>query len=299
LGGGGNDTLNGGGGGDIMNGGQGSDRFIVNHSGDRVVESRSWSGADTVEASVDFRMGRAHIENLELTGGATIGAGNGLTNRITGNGGDNILDGGKNVDTLIGGLGNDTYILRTPGDTAVEQAGQGVDTVKAYGTFALGAHIERLYMQNVLSKAGTPIQNLNAIGNGIDNTIVGTPYDNTIVGREGNDVLKGQAGNDTFVFDRALGAGNVDRIIDFEVNGDNDTLKFKASILGGGLSTGVLAAGQFRAGTSAGDGNDRFIFDRPSGQLWFDADGTGAAAKQLVATFEQNALVQADDILIF
>ncbi len=37
-------------------------------------------------------MGWAHIENLELTGAAVVGAGNGLRNTITCNGGDNILN---------------------------------------------------------------------------------------------------------------------------------------------------------------------------------------------------------------
>jgi Ca2+-binding RTX toxin-like protein len=293
----GNDTLNGGAGADLMIGGPGSDVFYVNHAGDRIGESRSWAGTDTVISSIDFRTGNRHIENVELIGSARIGAGNGLQNVITGNDDDNILDGGKNNDTLRGGLGNDTYLLRAPGDFIVERAGEGSDTAKSYGSFALMAHVEKLFMQTVFSKQNTPV-NFNGIGNGLDNTIIGTPFDNTIVGREGRDVLKGQAGDDTFVFDRALGADNVDRIIDFEVNGDNDTLKIKGSLLGG-MSAGVLAAGRFVAGTAAGDANDRFIFDRPSGQLWFDADGTGAAAQQLVATFEQNALVQADDILIF
>jgi Ca2+-binding RTX toxin-like protein len=60
----------------------------------------------------------------------------------------------------------------------------------------------------------------------------------------------------------------------------------------------VLAAADFAAGTAAGDASDRFVFDQASGQLWFDADGSGAAAQVLLATFEQNSNVQADDLLI-
>lgn len=298
YGGSGDDTLDGGTGDDLLVGGVGSDTFIVDSAGDRVAESRKWAGHDTVISSVDFRMGRKHIEDLELTGTARIGAGNGLQNRITGNDGNNILDGGKNNDTLIGGEGNDTYLIRAPGDTAIEQAGEGIDAVRAYRSYALEAHIEKLFMQNVFTKAGAPT-NLNGIGNGLDNTIIGTPFDNTLIGREGNDVLKGQAGDDTFVFDRAIGSGNVDRIIDFEVNGDDDTLKFKASALGGGVSAGVLDADDFVAGTAALDASDRFVFNQASGQLWYDIDGSGAAAQILLATFEQNANVQADDILVF
>ena len=295
----GDDTLDGGAGVDLLIGGQGSDLIFVDDVGDRVAESRKWAGHDMVVSTVDFRMGIKHIEDLELRGEARIGAGNGLKNVITGNDGDNILDGGKNNDTLVGGAGDDTYILRAPGDIAVEEADGGIDIVKAYGSFALMAHVEKLYMQNVLSKEGTPV-NFNGIGNGLDNTIVGTPFDNTIIGREGRDVLKGQAGADTFVFDRAIGADNVDRIIDFNVNeaDEGDVLKMKGSVFGG-LAAGVLDAALFVVGTVAADADDRFVFDRASGQLWFDVDGAGGAAQELIATFEQNALVTAANIEIF
>ncbi len=295
LGAGGDDWINGGAGADYMNGGPGSDRFFVDNVGDQVVESNRWAGHDTVESSVDFRMGRKHIEDLELTGEAILGAGNGLMNTITGNDQNNILDGGKNNDTLIGGLGNDTYLIRAPGDTAVEQAGEGNDAVKAYRSYALEAHVEKLYMQNVFTKDGNPA-NLNGIGNGLDNTIIGTPYANTIVGREGNDTLKGQGGADTFVFDRALDeATNVDRLIDFG-NGD-DVFKLKASVFTG-LSAGALAADAFVLGTAAADANDRIIYDQTTGQLWHDGDGVGGADATLFATLANKATLEADDFAI-
>ncbi len=305
LGSSGNDTLRGGQGEDTLNGGSGTDwligqdggdLFIVDHLADRIGESRNWHGVDTVESSVDFALGRQHIENLTLTGEARVGTGNGLANIIIGNDADNILDGGKNNDTLIGGLGNDVYLIRAPGDTAVEQAGEGNDAVKAYRSYALEAHVEKLYMQNVFTKDGNPA-NLNGIGNGLDNTIIGTPYANTIVGREGNDTLKGQGGADTFVFDRALDeATNVDRIIDFG-DGD-DVFKLKASVFSG-LSAGALAADAFVLGTAAADANDRIIYDQTTGQLWHDGDGVGGADATLFATLANKATLEADDFSIF
>ena len=296
----GHDTIDGGAGADKMIGGPGGDLFHVDDLGDLVLESRKWGGTDTVISSVDFRMGRQHIENLFLTGEAVLGAGNGLRNEIRGNDQDNILDGGPNIDTLIGGAGNDTYLVRTPGDTVIEGPGRGgADTVKAFFSYALPAHVERLYLHTVLTKAGDPLT-INGIGNGLDNLIIGNPYDNLIAGREGRDTLRGQAGADTFVFDRAPGRDNVDRIIDFNTNKANegDLLKMKGAIFGG-LAAGLLEADLFVAGTRAQDGNDRFIFDRASGQLWFDGDGAGGDAQRLVATFEQNAQVTASDIEIF
>lgn len=297
----GNDILDGGAGADLLNGGPGSDIFIVDNTGDVVVESRKWLGHDTVRSSVDFRMGRKHIEDLELTGDAVLGAGNGLKNRITGNDADNVLDGGKNVDTLVGGLGNDTYLVRAPGDNAVELAGEGMDTVKAFRAYALDANIERLFLQTLRNAAGEGVAGVNGIGNDLDNTIVGNPFDNVIIGREGRDTLKGQAGADTFVFDRAIGADNVDRIIDFNIaNGpsEGDMLKFKGTLFGG-LKAGALDEDAFYVGNTAADVNDRFIYDYATGELWFDPDGTGTASQDLVATFEQDAILAFDDFLIF
>lgn len=301
FGGAGNDNILGDAGADIMNGGPGSDRFVVDDLGDRVVESRRWDGIDEVESSVDFRMGSSHIENLTLTGDAVLGAGNGLMNEIRGNREDNILDGGKNNDTLMGGAGNDTYLVRAPGDLVIEAAARGVaDTVKAYRAYELTANVERLYLQTLRNDAGEGVTGVNGIGNDLDNIIVGNPFDNVIVGRDGSDTLRGQAGSDTFVFDRAIGAGNIDTIVDFNTNtaGEGDLLKFKQSEFAG-VVRGDLAAGHFVAGTAAADANDRFVFDQGSGQLWFDIDGAGGAEQQLVAMFERNAVVTADDIQLF
>jgi Ca2+-binding RTX toxin-like protein len=295
----GDDTLRGEAGNDTINGGPGSDLIYVEDAGDRVAESNRWDGHDTVIASVDFRMGRSHIEDLQLTGDARIGAGNGLQNRITGNDGDNILDGGKNNDTLEGGLGNDRYLVRAPGDTIIEQAGEGIDVVLAYRSYALVANVENLFMQTVYTKDGSPAI-FNGIGNDLDNVIVGTPFANFMIGREGRDTLRGQAGADNFVFDREIGPDNVDRIIDFNTNEENegDKLLMKGSEFGN-MAAGALAESQFVVGTSAVDANDRFIFDQAAGRLWFDADGSGADDQVLIAAFDQNALVTASDIEIF
>ncbi|KGM50591.1 calcium-binding protein [Pseudooceanicola atlanticus] len=299
YGGDGEDEMIGGAGIDVMNGGKGGDVYRIDHADDRIIESRSWTGTDTAISSVDFRTGNRHIENVELVGSAKVGAGNGLQNHIKGNAEDNILDGGKNNDTLEGGTGDDRYLVRAPGDTVIEAADEGIDTVLAFRSYAMEAHVEKLFMQTVYTKDGDPAI-FNGIGNALDNTIVGTPFDNFVIGREGRDTLKGQGGADSFVFDRAIGASNVDRIIDFNTNSANegDRLLMKSSEFGG-MTTGSLGASAFVTGTVAADASDRFIFDQAAGQLWFDADGSGGAEKVLVATFEQNATVSASDIEIF
>ncbi len=296
----GDDTIDGGAGADILIGGQGSDLIYVDDAGDIVVESKKWAGSDTVIASVDFRMGKAHVERVELTGDARIAVGNGLANLLIGNDGNNILDGQKNNDTMIGGLGNDTYLLRAPDEVVIELPDEGIDAVRAFRSYKLPDNVERLYLLSVLDPDGNGIEGMTAVGNELDNLLVGNPYDNVIIGREGSDTLRGQAGADTFVFDRPIGADNVDRILDFNTNEANegDILQMKQTYFPG-IVKGVLDAAHFVAGTAALDADDHFIFDQASGQLWFDADGSGAGGQELVVTFDQNALVTASDILIY
>lgn len=103
-------------------------------------------------ASVDFRMGTAHVENLKLTGDAYFGAGNGVNNTITCTDGANLLDGGHGIDQLVGGLGDDIYLIRHQYDHAVEWAGGGVDTVKSFlSVYQPWYDIENIHLQTVIT----------------------------------------------------------------------------------------------------------------------------------------------------
>ena len=291
----GDDTLDGGAGADTINGGPGSDLIYVDHAGDRVAESRRWDGEDTVISSVDFRMGRSHIENLELAGNAKIGAGNGLRNEIIGTDRANILDGGGNVDTLKGGGGNDIYLIRSPGDSAVEAAGDGIDGVRAFRSYKLEANIENLFIQTVRTKAGDPVQNINGIGNNLDNLMIGNPFDNTLSGREGNDTLRGQDGADTFLFDTTPGSGNVDQIVDFTPGEDRIAID---DALVAGLGRGGLSARNFQDGPRADEGNDRILYDQATGRLSIDNNGSAAGGEVLLAILQNRADLSAEDIVL-
>lgn len=106
----GNDTLDGGLGSDVLIGGAGNDVFTVDASADLVVELAG-EGSDLVQSSVSYALS-AEVENLTLTGGATIdGVGNALANTLTGNSANNMLTGGAGNDKIIGGLGIDTAVF--------------------------------------------------------------------------------------------------------------------------------------------------------------------------------------------
>ena len=194
-----NDTLDGGTGADTMAGGQGNDTYVVDTAGD-VVTELAGQGTDTVVAGISYVLG-ANVENLTLTGTLNrSGYGNGLDNVIIGNSGANnlkgyagndTLDGGAGADTLAGGTGNDTYVLDNAGDTVVENAGEGTDTVITSLSYILGANLENLTLTGTLSR--------NGYGNSANNVITGNSGANGLKGYDGNDILDGGAGADTMV----------------------------------------------------------------------------------------------------
>lgn len=298
----GNDTLIGGAGEDTLYGGQGAKTLIGGAGGDiyrsvdaddTIVELASDSGIDTLFSYANIDLRGMHIEVAQLEGGGTTRAiGNGGDNLIVGSFGNNIIDGGNGNDTMLGGEGNDMYFVRDKGDVVVDIPGEGRDAVNSTISYKLGLGTEVLFLKGA--------EEINAVGNASDNLIVGNMADNLMIGRYGNDVLDGQGGADTFVFDRALGEDNVDRIRDFNLNeaDEGDILMLK-SLVFGGVDKGMLDASALAMGTQAADADDRFVFDQASGQLWFDADGSGEGAQQLVATFLGGAEVTAEDILVF
>ena len=177
-----------------MRGGLGDDRYYVDNTGDRAIENAG-EGADTVYSSVTYRL-RDNVENLTLTGSAERALGNSGSNRLVGNAGNNLLDGGAGADDMRGGLGDDRYYVDNAGDFAIENAGEGTDTVYSSINFTLGSNLENLTL------AGTAA--INGTGNSLDNFLTGNSSINVLTGGGGNDVLSGGTGTDTL----EGGAGN-------------------------------------------------------------------------------------------
>ena len=327
----GNDTLYGGAGSDVMSGGSGNDTYNTDGL-DAITEALN-AGNDTVVSSVSFSLG-ANLENLQLLGAATTGNGNALDNRLIGNtnanrlnsgAGNDVLVSGAGADTLIGGAGNDTMIggtgddnYQTDGlDTILEALNEGTDTVTSTANYTLATNLENLVMNGATALVGT--------GNALDNRLTGNTFNNTLSGAAGNDTILGGNGDDTlnggagddllngglgadqmnghtgvdyFVFNTALGAGNVDTIVGFVVADDRIHIDNAVFI---GLAAGVLAPAGFKANLSglATDASDRIIYETDSGNIYFDNDGTGAASRVLFASVATNlALTNLDFFVI-
>ena len=220
-----NDVLDGGAGADMMVGALGDDTYFVDNAKD-VVNELPAGGTDTVYSTVSIASLWGDVENVVLQGKAAINVvGNFLQNDIKGNGGANVIDGGGNADTMAGGKGNDTYIVDNAGDKVLENANEGIDTVKSAISYALAANVENL----VLTGAGS----IDGTGNALKNVIVGNDGANTLDGGTGADIMIGGKGNDIFIVDNA--GDKVVETLSFQAGGGHDWVKSSVSFSLAGL----------------------------------------------------------------
>jgi serralysin len=275
---GGNDHLEDLAGDDLLDGGSGSDTLL------------GAAGNDTVLGGSD--------DDMAYGGGGD--------DHVFGGDGDDILDfeTTSGNDTLDGGAGNDRFYVNI-GDVLVDSS--GVDTVITNVSWTLGAGLENLSFVNfTLRDDGLP--GLVGTGNGLANRMSTYPGDggtldgmagndtliggfrgaDTLIGNAGNDVLTGDLFADDFVFNVAPGAANADQITDFMSGSDRIVLdaRVHASLGASGNFASEASEVRFAANESgmAEDGADRVILDTTSGEVWYDADGSGPGARQLIVT---------------
>lgn len=308
----GNDTLSGGAGDDTLNG------FVT--PGDVMADA---GGIDTVVTDGNWDLGAA-FENLTVVGSANTGhQGNNLDNTFVGNSGNNYFNPRAGNDTILAGAGNDSIDMSTggtstPGNKYVD-GGAGFDTVDFHGYARSGVTV---FLQSGDGTGGatgggdggagqsTLVSIERVFGGAFNDSFQGSTGNESFAGMGGNDRLDGDRGNDTlsggagadsFVFSQTPGAANADSVTDFASGSDRLLLEnFVMPALG---ATGNFAAGDVRffagAGANAGhDADDRVVYNTSTGQLYYDDDGSGAHAAQLVATLQAGAVVAATDISV-
>ncbi|MDK4733759.1 calcium-binding protein [Rhizobium sp. CNPSo 3490] len=272
----------------------------------------------------------ANVENLSFVGNANFtGVGNSLDNVITGGLGDDTLSGGAGNDTLngtwgndslAGGTGNDIYVVYDAGDTIIENADEGIDTVQTYAaSYTLSANVENL------TKIGSGA--ITGTGNNLNNTITGSAAidilsggggDDTLNGGAGADTLIGGTGNDTYIVDNAsdVVTENADEGIDavqtalasytLAANVDNLTFSGTAAFTGTGNDLANTIKGAAGADTLdgkagadiliGGTGNDTYLVDNV-GDLVTERPNEGADLVK--TTFSSYALTNNVENLIF
>ncbi len=135
-------------------------------------------------------------------------------------------------------------------------------------------------------------------GMGGNDTIYGYGDYDAISGGAGNDKIYGGRGNDNFIFDAKLNAKtNVDRIMDFSV-AEDDTISLSRKIFKKIGKPGELKEAAFYAGKKAHDKDDRIIYDKKTGSLYYDKDGIGGAAQIKFATLANKVKIAYDDVVI-
>lgn len=115
-----------------------------------------------------------------------------------------------------------------------------------------------------------------------------------LMGGEGRDKLFGGAGKDHFLFaiDTLGTAANADRIMDFGKGKDVIVLGIH------GQPLRPAEDGQFHVGSEATTPDQQIIYDRQSGWLHFDRDGSGDAAQVRFAKVKPGTDLHADDFLV-
>lgn len=200
------------------------------------------------------------MANFSGTNGSDIIVGTSANDSFSGQAGEDIFTGEAGNDTLIGGAGDDTFTGDAGNDSL--NGGSGSDTFT---------------------------------GDAGKDTLTGGAGKDILVGDFGSDKLSGGAGADDFGF----GAPNegIDTITDFGVG--DDRILVSATGFGGGLKAGAaITAGQFKLGAAATDANDRFIYNKNSGALFFDVDGTGSKGQVQIATLTNKPQISNADIFV-
>ncbi len=247
---------------------------------DNLVNKGLLKGLVDLGDGADLYDGRGGVVQGGILGG------NGDDRFVLGNGAE-VIDGGYGTDTLDFSAATTAIVVnlglpaKNSGAASVGDSYTSIETV-----------IGTKYRDNLTGDA----MNNRLEGGALVDVLNGGAGDDTLVGGTGKDRLTGGAGGDVFQFNAPT--DGADRILDFDALADHIALK--GAGFGYGAYAGAVAAADFVISTvaAATDASDRFIYRTTDNTLWFDADGTGAAAARFIADLQAGAVLTADQLLI-
>ena len=259
-------------------------------------------------ASKDKRQGTAMDDRLYGLQGADKIYGRDGRDKLWGGADNDKIYGGRGRDEINGGAGKDLInggSGRDMVDYQTSSAGVIVSLVSGKG-FGGDAQGDRL--KSIESVQGSAFAD-RLSGNGTANALIGAAGTDrlfggsgadSLTGGQGADTLTGGAGNDQFIFNSTADAGDV--ITDFSSAGagNNDQVSLNAAAFGG-HAVGALLASEFQASTAnaAATSSVRVFYNVATGQVYYDADGSGTAAAVLMMTLQNSAVVSVDDFAFF
>jgi Ca2+-binding RTX toxin-like protein len=252
---------------------------------------------------------------------------------IVGNAGVDIIDGGTGTDTLIFDsvvklalqaekISANVYrfktILGTTGEAVGEtyisiekfEGSKGNDDVKLIGDAPLkiegGAGDDKITggggNDEIKGESGRDL----LIGGAGDDALFGGSSADTLKGEAGNDrldggtgsdILSGGTGKDQFIFASPLASTNIDTITDFA---DGDKILLNNTLFKGTGAIGqAMLSDAFHLGTTAADKEDRILYDKAKGDLYYDADGKGGVSAVLFARVNDLTPLDSGDFFTF
>ncbi|MGZ8190760.1 MAG: calcium-binding protein [Methylococcaceae bacterium] len=344
------DTLNGGQGDDSLQGNAGADTYLfAKGDGKDVIDHFNFDDTTTIDIVKFTNVNLTDItsitfdsieSNLVINYGNSdqlafyvfnpvqlrFADGSSLTNFVLGYSDDNTLTGTaandamlgfEGSDSLSGGAGDDLYMVDNTGDTVLEDANAGNDTVLSSVDFTLPANVESLALLAGAKKATGNEQVNTLTGNNTANILTGLGGNDTLNGKDGFDHLDGGDGYDRLDGgkgadilnggngkDKLTGGLGKDSIVLTETTAASDTVKIvtgesKVTLydtvtgfaLGNGLvtkgvdqldldSTAIAVNVAAADGVNSGDINSHAI---SNGMISFDNDDSYASALTLTA----------------
>lgn len=292
----GNDTIDGGLGKDNIQSGAGNDE-IYGAKGDDVIDGGT--GDDIIYGDEGADPGQSGNGADKLSGG--LGSDTFVIEHVIWAKKDSIDGEGKGVDAAAAINDVDTVVFaecQTQASTSTGILKIDAKLVKGIETFVIDDNPNTATQDGTMplgldvSAYATSITLKGNAGNNIlkagskNDTISGNAGNDTIIGNAGADTISGGTGADKFVFNDILSA---DTISDF-ASASSDKLVFSDQLfnLGANDTHGVagaytaFTAGILETGASAftnlASANARFGFNTATGDLYYDADGSGAGA---------------------
>jgi Ca2+-binding RTX toxin-like protein len=248
------------------------------------------SNPEVAEIPTEVRNGSSKGNTLTGNDNINVMKGLGGNDVIKGRGADDKLYGGTGNDKVFGDSGDDWLY----GDDGNDLVYGGIGNDRVYG----GAGNDKVY-----GDAG----NDKVYGGGGHDTVVGGSGDDVLDGDFGNDILYGNAGSDAFVFSDKLGTPSTDRKVNFDTIKDfsvpSDSLWLDNAIfrkLGSGTSSnpGQLNKEFFVTGTKAREKDDYLIYNKKTGVLSYDADGSGSKEAVEFAQLSKNLKLTYKDFFV-
>ena len=254
---------------------------------DGTARSNTLNGKDNID---DVMRGLGGNDTIRGRGGNDSLSGGSGNDKVYGDGGDDKVSGDSGNDWVYGGFGND-------------RAYGGAGNDKVYGN----AGHDRVYGGSGHDTVDGGSGNDWVYGDSGNDKVYGGTGDDVVNGGAGNDRLYGGAGSDAFMFNTRLGTASTDRKVNFDTVVDFN-VKYDSFLLDNAifrkLGSGTLAnptelnAEYFVTGSKAREQDDYLIYNKKTGVLSYDADGSGSKQAVEFAQLSKNLALTHKDFFV-